>query len=87
MRQHLHEESWVSIKVEDTGIGIDPQDIPHIFERFYRGTNVRQSEMHGTGLGLAIVKEIVDFHGGTIEVNSEQGKGSIFQAWLPMTQL
>ncbi len=78
---------WVSIKVEDTGIGIDPHDIPHIFERFFRGSNVRQSEMHGTGLGLAIVKEIVDFHGGTIEVNSVPGVGSCFQAWLPMTQL
>jgi PAS domain S-box-containing protein len=76
----------ISIKVADTGIGIEPDDLPHIFERFFRGTNVRQSEIHGTGLGLAIVKEIVDFHGGSIEVHSQRGQGSSFQVWLPVTQ-
>lgn len=76
----------VCLSVRDTGIGIDTQDLPHIFERFYRGRNVRQSEMHGTGLGLAIVKEIVDFHGGEIKVQSEPGKGSYFQVWLPVMQ-
>jgi signal transduction histidine kinase len=81
-----HKEGWVCIKVKDTGLGIDSQDTPHIFERFYRGRNVRQSGMHGTGLGLAIVKEIVDFHAGEIEVESKQGKGSTFWVWLPLTQ-
>jgi two-component system NtrC family sensor kinase len=81
-----HKEGWVCIKVKDTGLGIDSQDTPHIFERFYRGRNVRQSGMHGTGLGLAIVKEIVDFHAGEIEVESKQGKGSTFRVWLPLTQ-
>jgi signal transduction histidine kinase len=76
----------VSIKVEDTGIGIEPDDLSHIFERFFRGSNVRQSEIHGTGLGLAIVKEIVDFHGGSIDVHSRRGQGSLFQVWLPITQ-
>jgi PAS domain S-box-containing protein len=76
----------ISIKVEDSGIGIEPEDLPHIFERFFRGSNVRQSEIHGTGLGLAIVKEIVDFHGGSIEVHSQRGQGSVFQVWLPATQ-
>ncbi len=77
---------WVSLNVRDTGIGIDPEDLPHLFERFFRGRNVRQSEMHGTGLGLAIVKEIVDFHGGTIEVRSKFSEGSTFEVRLPVNQ-
>ncbi len=81
--------SWsdkkVCLTIQDTGIGIEPGDLPHLFERFYRGQNVRQSGMHGTGLGLAIVKEIVDFHGGEIHVQSEPGKGSTFQVYLPET--
>jgi PAS domain S-box-containing protein len=81
-----YEGGRVFITVKDSGIGIDPDDLPHIFERFFRGRNVRQSEMHGTGLGLAIVKEIVDFHGGTIEVRSKHGEGSTFQIWLPVKQ-
>ena len=78
-------EKKVCLTIQDTGIGIEPGDLPHLFERFYRGQNVRQSGMHGTGLGLAIVKEIVDFHGGEIQMQSEPGKGSIFQVWLPET--
>jgi two-component system phosphate regulon sensor histidine kinase PhoR len=71
------------LTVEDTGVGIEPQDIPHLFERFYRGKNVRQTESHGTGLGLAIVKEILDLHDGWIEVNSTPGAGTVFNVWLP----
>ena len=78
-------ESKVCLTIQDTGIGIEPGDLPHLFERFYRGQNVRQSGIHGTGLGLAIVKEIVDFHSGEIQVQSEPGKGSTFQVWLPET--
>lgn len=73
----------VCLTVRDTGIGIEQQDLPHIYERFYRGRNVRQSEIHGTGLGLAIVKEIVDLHDGEIQVQSVVGKGSTFQVRLP----
>jgi len=58
--------------------------LPHIFERFYRGQGVRQSKIHGTGLGLSIVKEIVDLHDGSIEVNSDFGKGSTFKIMLPI---
>ena len=64
--------------MHDTGIGIESGDLPHIFERFYRGQGVRQSKIYGTGLGLSIVKEIVELHDGSIEVNSEFGKGSYF---------
>lgn len=74
----------VVIKIEDTGIGIDIEDIPHIFERFYRGKFVRQTNIHGTGLGLAIVKEIMDLHEGKIRVDSIFGKGSTFYAIFPL---
>ena len=58
--------------------------LPHIFERFYRGKRVSQSNIPGTGLGLGIVKEIVDQHRGAIEVESQVGQGSSFRVWLPM---
>jgi two-component system NtrC family sensor kinase len=72
------------LSVVDTGIGIDAEDMPHLFERFYRGGRVRQSRIHGTGLGLAIVKEIVEMHEGSIEINSTVGKGSTFCVRLPI---
>ncbi len=68
-------------------MGIDPEDRPHLFERFYRGRQVRQSKIHGTGLGLAIVKEIVDLHEGEIEIISELGKGSTFKISLPVSEI
>jgi PAS domain S-box-containing protein len=74
----------VCLEVEDTGIGIDPEDQPHIFDRFYRGRMVRQSKIHGTGLGLAIVKEIAEMHESHIEVQSEIGKGSTFCVYFPV---
>jgi signal transduction histidine kinase len=64
-------------------MGIDPEDQPHLFERFYRGRRVRQSKIHGTGLGLAIVKEIIDLHDSKIEVHSEVAKGSTFSIYFP----
>lgn len=75
-------DDQVYLEVQDTGIGIESEDLAHIFERFYRGRNVRQSRIHGTGLGLAIVKEIVDLHDGKIEVRSKIGEGSTFQVWF-----
>ncbi len=77
-----HENSEVCLMVEDTGIGIDDVDMPHLFERFYRGKQVAQLGVPGTGLGLGIVKEIVDLHGGRVEATSELGKGSLFRVWL-----
>jgi len=72
------------LQVIDTGIGIDAEDMPHLFDRFYRGRKVSQSKITGTGLGLAIVREIVEIHEGRIEVTSEVNKGSIFTVWLPV---
>jgi two-component system, OmpR family, sensor histidine kinase CiaH len=70
--------------VEDTGIGIPPQDVQHIFERFYRVDRAREHESGGTGLGLAIARWIVQAHHGTIKVESELGKGTKFQVDLPV---
>jgi two-component system phosphate regulon sensor histidine kinase PhoR len=78
------ENNHITLRVRDTGMGIDAEDIPHLFERFYRGRRVRQTMIHGTGLGLAIVKEIVDFHSGAINLTSEVGKGTEFYVKLPI---
>ncbi|MFN3308930.1 MAG: ATP-binding protein, partial [Anaerolineales bacterium] len=77
-------DQWVCLEIQDSGIGIAEEDLPHIFERFYRGRSVRQSKVHGTGLGLAIVKEIVELHNGKIEVESKVGIGSLFRLYLPI---
>ncbi len=70
--------------VEDTGPGIDDEDMPHLFERFYRGSKVRQSTIPGTGLGLPIVHDIVQLHGGSLTVESTPGTGSRFTVLLPL---
>lgn len=72
------------IKVRDTGIGISPEELPHIFERFYRADRARPRDRGGSGLGLAIVQGIVQGHQGSIEVESIPGKGSTFTLKLPI---
>lgn len=73
-----------TIEVTDTGIGINPDDLPHIFERFFRSTQARSFTSGGTGLGLAIVKQILDLHHGQIEVESQPGQGTLFRIKLPL---
>ncbi|MCP9465196.1 MAG: ATP-binding protein [Nitrospira sp.] len=77
------EGSEVAIEVEDTGHGIEPEHIPHLFERFYRTEWARAKDAAGTGLGLPIVKEIVEAHSGTISVASRVGQGSVFTLRIP----
>jgi two-component system phosphate regulon sensor histidine kinase PhoR len=72
------EENFGQIVIKDTGIGIPEEDIPRIFERFFRVDKARSRSVGGTGLGLAIVKHIVEAHGSKVEVKSEAGKGSEF---------
>jgi heavy metal sensor kinase len=73
----------VSIAVEDTGQGIEPEHLPHLFDRFYRTDRARARDSGGTGLGLPIVRGIVEAHRGTIMVDSQVDKGSVFTIRLP----
>lgn len=74
------------IKVRDTGVGIPPDDLPHIFERFYQAKNLEKAKAGGTGIGLALTKELVGLLGGEISAQSAPGQGSIFELCLPITQ-
>ena len=71
------------IEVTDTGVGIEPAELPRIFERFFRGSRANEARGSGSGLGLAIVRSIVDMHRGTVEVVSRLGRGTTFTVTLP----
>jgi len=75
---------FVDVSVSDTGYGIAPEEIPRVFERFYRVKNEKTRNIGGTGLGLPIVKSIVEAHNGTIKVESKEGVGSTFYVRLPV---
>lgn len=75
----------VEMRVEDTGFGIPPGDLAHVFERFYRVEKARSREAGGTGLGLSIVKHIINLHGGEVRAESTFGKGTAIVMNLPMT--
>ena len=77
-------QTWATITVADTGIGIPKNELPHIFERFFRGEQPRRMQVPGTGLGLSIVKDFVEMHGGFVTVESQVGEGSTFTVWLPL---
>jgi signal transduction histidine kinase len=77
------EDGTAMIMIADTGVGIAADEIPHIFERFYRADKSRARADGRTGLGLAICKAIMDAHGGTIEVSSKPGTGTTFTVKLP----
>ena len=77
---------YLEILVKDTGVGIEAEEIPKIFDKFYRVKHPKTRQVIGTGLGLAIVKGIVDSHRGSIEVESEPGVGTTFRVLLPAVQ-
>lgn len=79
----LQKDGGIMLMIADNGTGIAPEHVPHLFDRFYRAETSRSRKYGGTGLGLAITKTIIDSHNGTIEVKSEQGKGSVFIIRLP----
>lgn len=74
------------LEIIDTGIGIPADELPHIFERFYRGHNIAQLNIPGTGLGLTIAKEIMDLHNGKIEIESQPGTGSTIRLLWPLLE-
>jgi signal transduction histidine kinase len=74
----------LSVSVRDSGSGIDPIDLPYIFERFYRADRSRSGATGGSGLGLSIVKAIISAHGGTVHATSTPGKGTIITFTLPL---
>lgn len=78
------DEDQQTLRVTDQGIGIAPEDLPHIFEKFYQSRSRSELGFEGTGLGLTLVKEVVEAHGGSIEVQSEWKKGACFTIALPM---
>ncbi|MCA9933292.1 MAG: HAMP domain-containing histidine kinase [Ardenticatenaceae bacterium] len=78
------QEQQVQLTIRDTGAGIAAADLPHIFERFYRGEKSRSQQEDESGLGLAIAKSLVEAHGGTISAASQSGEGSVFTITLPV---
>jgi signal transduction histidine kinase len=77
--------SWAQLTVADHGIGIPASDLPHVFERFRRAGNVPRV-LTGTGIGLSDVLQTVHWHGGTVQVESEEGVSSIFTIRLPLNR-
>lgn len=79
-------DSYLCVDVQDEGVGIDPDDLPRIFDRFYRGRHGDLQNVHGTGLGLALVKAAAEGHGGAVEVSSTPGQGARFRLRLRLEE-
>ena len=77
-------KEYVLVSIADTGNGISPEDLPHIFQYFYRGEKSRSRKSGGSGIGLALAKQFVVSHGGLLDVESEVGKGTTFYIYLPL---
>ncbi|MCK4315581.1 MAG: HAMP domain-containing histidine kinase, partial [Anaerolineae bacterium] len=83
-KQEANGRVWSTVAVADTGIGIPEEELPRIFDRFFRGEEPRLMQVPGTGLGLAIAKSVVELHGGRLTVESQVGEGTTFTVWLPL---
>jgi signal transduction histidine kinase len=81
---HLHQNSFLTIDIQDNGPGIPASKIPFVFDRFYRVDTERTKDMNSTGLGLAIAKELIEAHGGTLSVAGVETKGTCFTISLPV---
>ncbi len=82
----LSHGDYLEVLVQDGGVGIEAEELPKIFDKFYRVKHPKTRQVDGTGLGLAIVKGIVESHRGSIEVESEPGVGTTFRVLLPAVQ-
>jgi signal transduction histidine kinase len=77
------EDDRIILEVEDTGVGVRAEDLPHLFERFFRARTPDARSQEGTGIGLALAKELTELHGGRITVESEPGRGATFRVEIP----
>ncbi|MEG6585261.1 sensor histidine kinase [Dendrosporobacter sp. 1207_IL3150] len=78
--------SWLLVEVSDTGTGIAAEDLPYIFNHFYRSDKARDRKSGGSGIGLAIVKQLIESHGGKVLVKSHEGRGSVFSLYIPISR-
>lgn len=83
-KKEENEKKWAVFSVSDTGIGMSADDLPHIFEHFYRADPSRNRKTGGSGIGLSIVRELAELHGGYVTAESTPGKGSTFHVYLPL---
>ena len=83
IRATEQKNDFLSISIRDSGVGVPKKDLPRLFSKFFRASNVMLMQTDGSGLGLFIVKSIIEKHGGKIEVSSEEGKGTEFTLTLP----
>jgi PAS domain S-box-containing protein len=81
-----HDHLVWQVEVEDSGIGIPAGELGQIFDRFARASNARAASLPGSGLGLPVVKAIAEMHGGRVEVDSDQGRGTVFRVFLPIAR-
>jgi two-component system sensor histidine kinase BaeS len=87
LRASADPQGRIEIVVEDDGPGVDPGDLPYLFEPFYRGQRAKEDQVHGSGLGLSLVKKIVEAHQGTITADSRPGHGASFRMVLPAAKV